>query len=121
MIVVVYAELPVMLQMQCFIRGCTQHIPESQQGHFHFFMGRKALGSHKISCVREVQKLFETIPQSKAGLHNTDTDIVVVHHKTSSPYVSKYSGAKVWPFAVCCLANVKVSKRAGSVNNQKIT
>lgn len=35
----------------CFIRGCMQYIPKSQQGHFHFFMAYILTTTSSVSTV----------------------------------------------------------------------
>lgn len=35
----------------CFIRGCMQYIPKSQQGHFHFFMAYIQTTTSSVSMV----------------------------------------------------------------------
>lgn len=56
------------MSVWCFIRGCMQHIPKSQQGHFHFFMVAAHNNQTITRGVRVVEEKFERISKSEACL-----------------------------------------------------
>lgn len=70
-----------------------------------------------MSCVHEVQTQFETIPQSKAGLHDADTPTaVVIKNVKQVVHMSANTVVQWFGLRGLCPANNKASKRAGSVN-----